>query len=154
MSAQAEKKVLRYNFKRPDRISKNQIRSAALCARSLRRNFSSSISAYLRTVVEVSLENIAQISYAEFLNSVSDPTCYAAISLKAAGRPGCRRDGSALVFPMIDRLLGGAGRPMTNIRPMTEIEQNIISGVFEADGRQSQGKLAAGLRHRVCRDRD
>src|ERR1700681_1087605 len=118
MSAQAKKKVLRYNFKRPDRISKNQIRSLHFVHDRFARNFSSSVSAYLRTVVEVSLENIAQISYAEFLNSVSDPTCYAAISLKPLDGLAAVEMGPALVFPMIDRLLGGAGRPMVNIRPI------------------------------------
>jgi flagellar motor switch protein FliM len=32
---------------------------------------------------------------------------------------------------MIDRLLGGAGRPMTNVRPMTEIEQSIIQNILK-----------------------
>jgi flagellar motor switch protein FliM len=37
----------------------------------------------------------------------------------------------ALVFPMIDRLLGGTGRTITNMRAMTEIEQSIIQGVLK-----------------------
>src|SRR5437016_8678182 len=79
----AERKILKYNFKRPDRISKNQIRSLHFVHDRFARNFSSSISAYLRTVVEITLENIAQVSYLEFLNNtVSDPTCYAAVSLR------------------------------------------------------------------------
>src|SRR5438477_198501 len=60
----AEKKILKYNFKRPDRISKNQIRSLHFVHDRFARNFSSSISAYLRTVVEITLENIAQIHLA------------------------------------------------------------------------------------------
>jgi flagellar motor switch protein FliM len=131
MSAQPEKKIVRYNFKRPDRISKNQIRSLHFVHDRFARNFSSSVSAYLRTVVEISLENIGQISYAEFLNTVSDPTCYVAISLKPLDGLAAVEMGPNLVFPMIDRLLGGAGRPMVNIRPMTEIEQSIISSVLK-----------------------
>src|SRR5438067_8679556 len=118
MSAQAEKKIVRYNFKRPDRISKNQIRSLHFVHDRFARNFSSSISAYLRTVVEVSLENIAQISYAEFLNTVADPTCYAAISLKPLDGLAAIEIGPSLIFPMIDRLLGGVGRPIATPRPM------------------------------------
>src|SRR5437762_13780917 len=110
MSAPAEKKIVRYNFKRPDRISKNQIRSLHFVHDRFARNFSSSVSAYLRTVVEVSLENIAQISYSEFLNTVSDPTCYAAISLKPLDGLAALEIGPSLIFPMMDRLLGGAGR--------------------------------------------
>lgn len=126
-----DKRVQRYNFKRPDRFSKNQIRSLHFVHDRFARNFSSSVSAYLRTVVEVSLENIAQISYAEFLSSVSDPTCYAAVSMKPLDGLGAVEIPPALVFPMIDRLLGGLGRPMSNPRPMTEIEQSIIQNVLK-----------------------
>src|SRR6266853_4185033 len=121
MKPMSEKKVQSYNFKRPDRISKNQIRSLHFVHDRFVRNFSSSASAYMRTVVEISLENIAQISYAEFLNTVSDPTCYSAISLKPLDGMAAVEMGPNLVFPMIDRLLGGGGTMMTNIRAMTEI---------------------------------
>jgi flagellar motor switch protein FliM len=127
----ADKKILKYNFKRPDRISKNQIRSLHFVHDRFARNFSSSISAYMRTVVEISLENIVQISYAEFLNTVSDPTCYAAISLKPLDGIAAIEITPALVFPMIDRLLGGSGQSMTNTRPMTEIEQSIMQNVLK-----------------------
>jgi flagellar motor switch protein FliM len=95
------------------------------------RNLSSSISAYLRTVVEVSLDGIAQISYGDFLNTLSDPTCYAAISLKPLDGLGALEIEPALVFPILDRLLGGAGKPMNGSRPMTEIERKIIQGVLK-----------------------
>src|SRR5215471_8013832 len=126
-----DKKIQKYNFKRPDRISKNQIRSLHFVHDRFARNFSSSLSAFLRTVVEVTLENIGQISYSEFMNTVSDPTCYVAISLKPLDGLAALEIGPSLVFPMIDRLLGGAGRPMTNIRPMTEIEQSIIQNILK-----------------------
>ena len=126
-----EKHIQRYNFKRPDRISKNQIRSLHFIHDRFARNVSSSISAYLRTVVEVALENITQISYSDFLGLVSDPTCYAAISLAPLDGLAALEIGPALTYSMIDRLLGGAGRPMANPRPMTEIEQKIIQGVLK-----------------------
>lgn len=128
----AEKKILKYNFKRPDRISKNQIRSLHFVHDRFARNFSSSVSAYLRTVVEITLESIAQVSYLEFLNNVvADPTCYAAISLKPLDGMAAIEICPNLVFPMIDRLLGGVGRPMENPRPMTEIEQSIMQNVLK-----------------------
>ena len=46
------------------------------------RNFSSSLSAYLRTITEVNLVSVEQLSYQEFLLSVPDPTCFNAISIK------------------------------------------------------------------------
>ncbi|HEY2382970.1 MAG TPA: flagellar motor switch protein FliM [Terriglobia bacterium] len=126
-----EKKIQKYDFKRPDRVSKNQIRSLHFVHDRFARNFSSSLSAYLRTVVEISLDDIAQISYSEFMNTVSDPTCYAAISLKPLDGLAALEIGPALVFPIIDRLLGGIGQPITTVRPMTEIEQSIIQNVLK-----------------------
>src|SRR5215813_11752907 len=126
-----DRKIQKYNFKRPDRISKNQIRSLHFVHDRFARNFSSSLSAYLRTVVELSLENIAQISYSEFMNTVSDPTCYSAIALKPLDGLAALEIGPALVFPMLDRLLGGIGRPIATVRPMTEIEQSIIQNVLK-----------------------
>jgi flagellar motor switch protein FliM len=127
----AEKKILKYNFKRPDRISKNQIRSLHFVHDRFARNFSSSISAYMRTVVEITLENIGQISYSEFLNTVSDPTCYAAISLKPLDGMAAIEISPSLAFPMIDRLLGGSGQQLPKPRAMTEIEQSIMQSVLK-----------------------
>ena len=127
----SEKKFQPYNFKRPDRVSKNQLRSLHFIHDRFARNFSSSISAYLRTVVEVSLEETSQISYAEFLGGASDPTCYAAISLKPLEGLAALEVKPEILFPMIDRLLGGSGQPMDNVRPMTEIEQRIVQNVLK-----------------------
>jgi flagellar motor switch protein FliM len=126
-----DKKIEPYNFKRPDRISKSQLRSLHFIHDRFARNVSSSLSAYLRTVVELSIEEINQTSYAEFLSVVSDPTCYAGLSLKPLEGLGAMEVPANVVFSMIDRLLGGVGRPMTNPRPMTEIEQKIIQGVLK-----------------------
>lgn len=131
MSTIPEKKIQPYNFRRPDRISKNQIRSLHSVHDRFARNLSSALSAHLRTVVEVSLENIAQISYSEFMSTASDPTCYAAISLKPLEGLAALEMGPSLIFPMIDRLLGGAGRQIPTVRPMTEIEQSIIQSVLK-----------------------
>src|SRR5262245_1797890 len=125
-----EKKVVAYHFKRPDRISKNQIRSLHSIHDRFARNFSASISAYLRMVVEVSLAETMQISYAEFLSKVSDPTCYAAISLKPLEGTAALEIEPEVLFPIIDRLLGGEGTTLKQTRPMTEIEQNILQTVI------------------------
>ena len=126
-----ERKIQPYNLKRPDCISRNQLRSLHLIHDRFARTLSSAMSAYLRTVVEVSLEDIRRVTYGEFLNSISDPTCYAATSVKPLDGLGALELGPGLVFSIIDRLLGGAGSSMTVTRPMTEIERKIIQGVLK-----------------------
>ena len=126
-----DKKVQGYNFKRPDRISKNQIRSLHFVLDRFARNFSSSVSAYLRTVVEVTLESIEQITYAEFLAGTSDPTSYTAVSLRPLDGLAALEISPQVVFPMLDRLLGGTGEGIDTVRPMTEIEQSILQNVLK-----------------------
>jgi len=126
-----DKKILPYNFKRHDRVSKNQFRSLHFIHDRFARNFSSSISAYLRTVVEVTLEETTQISYAEFLSRAKDPTCYGAISLRPLEGSAALEFEPEIIFPMIDRLLGGAGQPILQARPMTEIEQSVVQTLLK-----------------------
>jgi len=126
-----EKKIQTYNFKRPDRISKNQIRSLHFVHDRFARNASSSISAYLRMVVEISLDAIEQVTYADFLANAADPTCYASISLKPLDGQAALEVRPECIFPMIDRLLGGSGEQIQTIRPMTEIEQRIIQAILK-----------------------
>jgi len=126
-----ERKIESYNFRRPDRISSNQIRSLHFVHDRFARNASSSISAYLRTIVEISLESIEQVPYAEFLSNAADPTCYAALSLRPLDGLAALELRPDTVFPMIDRMLGGSGEGIANNRPMTEIEQRVIRAILK-----------------------
>jgi flagellar motor switch protein FliM len=125
------KKFTIYNFRRPERISKEQLRSLHFMHDRFARNFSASLSAYLRTITEVNLVSVEQLSYAEFLLSLPDPTSFNAVSMKPLEGNAALELGPSLVFPMIDKLLGGPGLPLEIDRSITEIEQNIIEGVIK-----------------------
>lgn len=129
--AQAQRKVTLYNFRRPDRVSREQMRSLHFMHDRFARNFSSSLSAYLRTITEVNLVSVEQLSYQEFLLSVPDPTCFNAISIKPLEGALALEVNPTLVFPIIDKMLGGPGEPLKNLRTMTDIEQSIFDGVLK-----------------------
>ena len=124
------KKIERYNYKRPDRVSKNQLRSLHFIHDRFARNFSSSVSAVLRKVIEVNLETIKQMPYNEFLQTASDPTCFSALSLSPLEGSAALEVGPEAIFSTIDRLLGGTGEPIKNIRAMTEIEQTVVRSIL------------------------
>ncbi|MFH1574220.1 MAG: flagellar motor switch protein FliM [Acidobacteriota bacterium] len=121
--------VARYDFCRSDRISKDQIRSLHLLHSNFVRSFSSSMSAYLRTMAEVQLASIEQSSYTEFLKGVSDPTLYCSVQLPPMSGNVALEISPSLAFPMIDMLLGGPGNAPSENRPLTEIEIHIMEGV-------------------------
>jgi flagellar motor switch protein FliM len=95
------------------------------------RNFSSSLSAYLRTITEVNLVSVEQLSYQEFLLSVPDPTCFNAISIRPLEGAFALEVNPQLVFPIIDKMLGGPGDALKHLRTMTDIEQSIFDGVLK-----------------------
>jgi flagellar motor switch protein FliM len=99
-------KIQTYNFKRPDRISKNQIRSLHFVHDRFARNASSSISAYLRMVVEISLDAIEQVTYATFLPTPR-PYVLRSISLKPLDGQAALEVRPECIFPMIDRFWAG-----------------------------------------------
>lgn len=125
-----QRKVTHYDFHRADRISQDQMRSLTLLHDDFARNFSSSLSAYLRAFVEVTLASVEQLSYGEFIKVLPDPTLFSSIGLRPLDGNMALELNPNLVFPMIDMLLGGPGNAVVESRNLTEIEMHIIEGVI------------------------
>lgn len=123
--------VIAYNFRRPDRVSKEQIRSLHFLHDRFARNVSTSLSAYLRTVTEVNVTSVEQLTYSEFLISLPDPTVFYAISLTPIEGLGVLELNPSVAFSMIDRMLGGSGKGMAPTRGLTEIEHNVIDDLVK-----------------------
>jgi flagellar motor switch protein FliM len=120
-----------YNFRRPDRISKEQIHSLHFLHDRFARNVATSLSAYLRAVTALSVLSVEQCSYAEFLMSVFNPTAFYALAIPPFDDLGALEINPDLAFTMIDRMLGGVGEPIALNRALTDIEQNVVDSVVK-----------------------
>src|SRR5207245_510529 len=118
-----------YNFRRPDRISKDQMRSLQLMHERFARNATTSLAAYLRTITELTMLSVEQFSYAEFLMSLPDPTAFYAVGMPPLEEVGAFEMSPAVAFTIVDRMLGGSGQTATPDRALTEIEHNVIDSV-------------------------
>jgi flagellar motor switch protein FliM len=128
--AGGDKKVSIYNFRRPDRVSKEQLRSLHYLHDRFARNFSSSLSAYLRALTEVNLVSVEQLTYAEFVLSLPDPTYFNAINMSPLEGSAVLEINPQILFPMIDKILGGKGENFGGgLRTITDIERTLIEGV-------------------------
>ncbi len=123
--------VVVYNFRRPDRVSKEQIRSLHFLHDRFARNIATSLSAYLRTVTDVSVMSVEQFTYSELLMSLPDQTAFYAVAMSPLDGLAALELNPVIAFAMIDRMLGGSGRGMAPNRGLTEIEQNVIDGVVK-----------------------
>ncbi|MGH9662417.1 MAG: flagellar motor switch protein FliM [Bryobacteraceae bacterium] len=124
------KKATAYDFRRPDRIAKDQLRAIHLLHDNFARNLASSLSAYLRAYVQVSLVSVEQLSFAEFTQCLPSPACMVALGMKPFDGNAVLELNPSLVFPVLEMLLGGAGKGARITRETTEIEQSILDGLF------------------------
>jgi flagellar motor switch protein FliM len=120
-----------FDFRRPDRIPKSQVRAIHLLHDTFVRNLVSSLSAYLRSYLTVNLVSVEQLSYSEFLDGLPSPTCMISLGLRPYDGNGVLELNPSLVFPILEMVLGGTGKASGSIqREVTEIEQKLLDGLF------------------------
>ncbi len=130
-AAEQSKKAIPFDFRRPDRIAKSQLRAIHLLHDNFVRNLVSSLSAYLRSYMIVNLVSVEQLSYAEFLECLPSPTCITSLGLRPYDGNAVMEINSSLIFPIVEMLLGGNGKSPSPIqREITEIEQSLLDGLF------------------------
>ncbi len=120
-------KISPYDFKRPERVGKEQMRSLQTMHEGFGRNFGAALSALLRTIVELKLTSVDQLTYSEFVFSLENPTCFNLINAAPLEGQLILDINLSLLFPIIDRLLGGGSDSGTVVRrPLTEIELRLV----------------------------
>ncbi|MEM8758339.1 MAG: flagellar motor switch protein FliM [Planctomycetota bacterium] len=119
-----------YDFKRPERVSKDQMRALQTLHEGFARNFGAALSGFLRTIVEVKVANCEQMTYSEFISGLPNPTSFNLIQPDALEGQICLEISPLIIYPIIDRLLGGTTQDLfIPQRPLTMIETRLISNV-------------------------
>ncbi len=120
-----------YDFRRPDRIAKDQLRAIHMLHENFARSLASSLSAYLRAYVMVNLVSVEQLSFQEFSQALPSPTCLVSLGMKPYEGNAVLEMNPALVFPIFEMLLGGSAKTLLKInREISEIEQSVLDGLF------------------------
>jgi flagellar motor switch protein FliM len=121
-----------YDFKRPERVSKDQMRALETLHESFGRTFASSLSGFLRTIVEIKVAHIEQMTYSEFIQGLPNPTCFNLLSCQPLEGQMCMEISPLIIYPIIDRLLGGSNADLfIPQRPLTVIESGLVSKVTD-----------------------
>lgn len=139
--------VRTYDFRSPDKFSKEQIRTLQMIHENFARRVGSALAAYLRATVHLACVHIEQGSFADFLQNI--PMSSVAAVLKAEPLPGrilLTLDATTATVA-IDRLLGGFGAPLDE-HQVTDIEQSLIRGVLNyfAEGLQEAWRNLIALK--------
>lgn len=119
---------LAYDFKRPQRVSKDQLRTLENIHEQFARLFSSSLASSMRMVVDVDLAFIDQSLYSEFILSLPSPCSAYSFVMDPPGSNAVLSFAPELMMAIIDRAFGGKGIGfMDETRGLTPIEINIVN---------------------------
>ncbi len=125
------RKIKIYDFKRPDKFSKEQLRTVSNMHETFARLTTTSLSAQLRSLVHVHVASVDQLTYEEFIRSIPTPTTLAVVNMDPLKGNAVLEIDPAITFCMIDRLFGGRGITATNKnRDLTDIEQSVMEGII------------------------
>lgn len=126
--------VSAYDFKRPERVSKEQMQAFQSLHEGFSREFGAALSAMLRNICEVKLISVDQLTYGEFVFSLEDPTCFILVDSEGLDGQIILDLSPAIIFPIVDRLLGGGRDSGTDgpiQRALTEIEVRLAKRVTD-----------------------
>ena len=125
------RKIKIYDFKRPDKFSKEQLRTVSNMHETFARLTTTSLSAQLRSLVHVHVASVDQLTYEEFIRSIPTPTTLAVVNMDPLKGNAVLEIDPTITFCMIDRLFGGRGSTTGNKnRDLTDIEQSVMEGII------------------------
>lgn len=121
-----------YDFKRPERVSKDQMMALQTLHESFSRSFGAQLSGFLRTIMEVRVTKIEQMTFSEFTHNLPNPTCFNLLSCDPLDGNMCLEISPLIIYPVIDRLLGGSNADLfIPQRPLTAIEMRLVSKIID-----------------------
>lgn len=151
---QKQRNVAVYDFKRPSMLTKDQYRALQHLNENAAQIIAGALSDHLRSPVEVNLVSIDLLTYADLIGSLPVPICVRVLTMAPLLQKGMLTLDLPLAFAMIDRLLGGPGYAMEELRSLTAIEESVLEAPTELilDKFQEVWKDAATL-HFAVEDR-
>lgn len=115
-------KIKNYDFRRPNKFSKEHLRTLEMLHQHFARHLSSFLAGYLSTNINIELASTGQIIYDEFVRSIPTPTVLAVFELSPLNGPAILEANTSFIFPVIDLMFGGSGTAGDMGRELTDIE--------------------------------
>ncbi len=118
-----------YNFRKPNKFTKDQLRTLFMINENLSRILANFLSGYLRSRVNINIVSVEQSTYEEFLLSMVSPVLITIFQMPPLTGSAVMEFNSNFFTPVIDLLLGGNGRRSTDHRELTEIELRVMKNL-------------------------
>jgi len=130
--ATAQRIITGYDFKHPARVNKDQLRTLENLHDNFARLLSSTFSGAMRAVVDIDTAFVDQTTYAEFIMSLSNPSCSYQFTLGPTNGQAIIDFAMPVVFAFVDRIFGGKGSSLgVDARQLSQIEMGVIAKIIK-----------------------
>ena len=125
-----DRQIKDYDFARPSKFSKEHLRTLEFIFEHYARLLSTNLPVYLRKNVQVEVMHSEAVTYQEFSNSLSNPVILGVVNFAPLDGNIIMEVSTEIGFAVVDRMLGGGGKPLEKNREFTEIELTIIERIM------------------------
>ena len=114
-----------YDFGRKEKFTHDQGKFLEKIFSRFGENVVAQVAPVLQAKVTVHLVSVKQSRYHHYLNSLSDPITILIFRINPETRGIIALD-YALSFGLLDKLMGGRGKPIDEMRPFTDLEKPVL----------------------------
>ncbi len=115
-----------YDFRRSTKLSRKHVRSLQIVFETFARQWSTLLTSSLRTVSQVHLATIEELTYDEYVSRLRNPTMVNVLTLEPLAGAGILELSMGNAMVSVDRLLGGPGTGVQPERPLSDIESGLL----------------------------
>ncbi len=119
-----------YNFRRPDKFSKDNLRALRDIHREFSKAISLVLSGYLRMRVEIEIVSVDQLTYEEFVRSMPSPISVGVFEFEPLSGQILLGISFEVISCIVNRMLGGVGTIDAQTRELTDIEKALAKKVI------------------------
>lgn len=119
-----------YNFRRPDKFSKDNLRALRDIHREFSKAISLVLSGYLRMRVEIEIVSVDQLTYEEFVRSMPSPISVGVFEFEPLSGQILLGISFEVISCIVNRMLGGVGNIEAQTRELTDIEKALAKKII------------------------
>src|SRR5690606_11515985 len=113
--------LVTFDFRNPGKMAREQVRSLEVAHETFARRWGSVLTNTLRALVHLELVGVQQLTFEDYVRSMPNPVVLGVVDLPPLPGGALLEINVPMGLTMVDRMLGGLGRPVGVRRP-TELE--------------------------------
>ncbi len=123
--------IVVWDFGSSKRLEERHLRAIERSHGEFARKVSVGLAGILREYVEVEIREIAEVPWDRLIGEIPSPCAVFKFTATPLEGAGILHIDLALAFAVVDKLLGGSGKPIDATRELTSIEQRLLTRFVE-----------------------